>query len=95
MKPQPLPFPDQRLLEAARGWLGLGDHLSANEELDNITPQLRDHPAVLAVRYEIYAKAKNWDGAAEIAGTLVKLTPEKHAAWGRLEYGAPGVLRAD
>jgi len=27
-------------LEAAEGWLGLGDHLAANVELENITPQL-------------------------------------------------------
>jgi len=78
---KPLPLEDQRLLEAAEGWLGLGDHLAANEELDNITPQLRAHPAVLEVRYQVYAKAKNWNGAAEIAGTLVKLLPQSLAAW--------------
>ena len=78
---KPLPLPDQRHLNAAEGWLGLGDHLAANEELENITPELRAHPAVLSVRYRVYAKGKNWDGAAEIAGTLVKLIPEEPAAW--------------
>jgi hypothetical protein len=78
---KPLPLPDQRHLNAAEGWLGLGDHLAANEELENITPELRAHPAVLSVRYRVYAKGKNWDGAAEIAGTLVKLLPEQLAAW--------------
>jgi len=33
-----LPFPDNKHLEAAEGWLGLGNWLEANEELENITP---------------------------------------------------------
>ena len=37
-----LPLPDQRHLDAAEGWLGLGDHLAANEELEEISPQLAD-----------------------------------------------------
>jgi len=28
---------DTRHLDAAEGWLGLGDHLAANEELEHIT----------------------------------------------------------
>jgi predicted Zn-dependent protease len=35
----------------------------------------------MAVRYEIYAKAKRWDGAAEIAGALVKLMPDQPSVW--------------
>jgi len=72
---KPIEPPDSFHLIAADGWLGLGDHLAADEELDKITPELRAHPHVLSVRYEIYAKAKKWDGAAEIAGVLVKLMP--------------------
>ena len=86
MKLLPLPLPDQRLLDAAQGWLGLCDFLAANEELDNITPSLRAHPVVLAVRCEIYAKAKKWDGAVEIANTLVKMLPNNLAAWINLAY---------
>lgn len=39
-----LPLPDRRHLEAAEGWFELGNHLEANEELENITPQLRALP---------------------------------------------------
>jgi tetratricopeptide (TPR) repeat protein len=77
---------DQRCLEAATGWLELGNHLEANEELENITPQMRAHPAVLLVRYEVYAKAEKWDGASEIAGALVKLLPEQPSVWICLAY---------
>ena len=77
---KPLPHPDNKHLEAAEGWLGLGDHLAANEELEQISPKLRAHPYVLEVRYQIYSKAKKWDGAVEIARTMAKSLPDN--PWG-------------
>jgi hypothetical protein len=47
---KPIEPHDQRHLEAAEGWIELGNHLEANEELENITPEHRAHPAVLEVR---------------------------------------------
>jgi tetratricopeptide (TPR) repeat protein len=79
-----LPLQDQRYLDAAEGWLGLGDYLAANEELEQITPQLRAHPFVLEVRYKIYAKAKKWDGAVEIARTLSEMLPNN--SWGYIHF---------
>jgi predicted Zn-dependent protease len=73
--------PDTHHLLAAQGWLELGNLIEAEGELDEITPQLRDQPAVLSVRYEVYAKAKKWDVAAEIAGRLVKLKPDQLSGW--------------
>jgi len=75
-----LPLPDQRHLDAAEGWLGLGDIPAANEELEQISPQLRAHPFVLEVRYKIYSAAKKWDGAVEIARTMAKSLPDN--PWG-------------
>ena len=72
---------DQRHLDAADGWLGLGDYLSANGELEQITLELRGLPAVLSRRVEIYAKAKRWNDSAKIAEALVKITPEDVHAW--------------
>jgi hypothetical protein len=63
---------DQRHLEAAQGWLGLGNHLEANEELEQITPEYRAHPAVLQIRWQIYAQAKKWEGALHIASALAQ-----------------------
>ena len=77
---KPLPHPDNKHLEAAEGWLGLGDHLAANDELEQISPKLRAHPYVLEVRYKIYSKAKKWDGAVEIARTMAKSLPDN--PWG-------------
>src|SRR5882672_11353419 len=67
---------DQRHLDAAHGWLGLGSHLDATEELECITPVFRIHPQVLRIRYEVYAVAKNWQGAADIALEICRLQPD-------------------
>lgn len=72
---------DQRHLEAAEGWLELGNHLEANEELENITPQMRVHPDVLEIRWHIYAKEKKWDACVDIAATIIKLAPENYHGW--------------
>jgi hypothetical protein len=40
---------DKRHLDAAQGWLGLGNWREANEELEQITPERRAHPDVLAL----------------------------------------------
>jgi hypothetical protein len=62
---------DQRHLEAAHGWFELGNHLEANEELERITPENRACPAVLEVRWQIYAKAGKWGAALDIASALI------------------------
>jgi predicted Zn-dependent protease len=85
-KIKPLEPPDSIHLNAGLGWLELGNHLEANEELERITPEMRAHPAVLSVRYEIYAKGKNWDVASEIARALVTALPERPEFWVALAY---------
>jgi hypothetical protein len=67
-----LPLPDQRFLNAAEGWLGLGDYLQANEELENITSKLRHHPYVLEIRWRVYSMAKQW----EVARALSEMLPQ-------------------
>jgi predicted Zn-dependent protease len=71
---------DQRQLDAAEGWLELGDWLQANEELEQITPEMRAHPFVLRVRWGIYAKAEKWEMAAEVALGITAGLPDN--SWG-------------
>ncbi|MEO8428423.1 MAG: tetratricopeptide repeat protein [Verrucomicrobiota bacterium] len=73
--------PDSMHLRCAQGWLELGDHLEANEELERISFPFRIHPDVLLLRYEVHAKAKKWDIAVEIARTLVEVAPYEVAGW--------------
>jgi hypothetical protein len=62
---KPLEPPDGFHLLAAHGWLELGNHAEANEELEKIAPELRARPDVLKVRWEIYA-AENGDYSSRI-----------------------------
>ena len=66
---------DKRHLDAAEGWLELGNWQEAHEELEQITPQRREHPLVLRLRWGIYAKAGKWEMAAEIARALSEVLP--------------------
>ena len=76
-----LPLQDHRFLHAAVGWLGLGDHLAANEEIEQIAPEFRADPRVLEVRLQIYWAAKKWEACVEIAGALVRLKPGNEYGW--------------
>src|SRR6266566_2776358 len=78
---KPLDASDRRHLEAAKGWCQLEAFLEANEELEQITANLRAHPDVLKVRWQIYANLEKWEGALEIAGAIVTLVPNKPEGW--------------
>lgn len=68
-------------LEAAEGWLELGNHLEANEELDRITAKYRVHPDVLEMRWRVYQRAERWEMCLEIAETLADQGPRRANTW--------------
>lgn len=78
---KPLTHPDDIYLRAALGWLELGDHLSANEELELIRPEWRAHPDVLDLRCVIYRAANKWDYALAMAEGLTQVMPEDPRGW--------------
>lgn len=67
---------DQLHLKSAEGWLELGDHLSAFEELEQIEPLNRAHPDVLKLRWRIYNRAEKHGSAFAVADGLSRLTPD-------------------
>jgi Flp pilus assembly protein TadD len=81
-----LQTPDSHHVHAAQGWLELGNHIEADAESDNITSSLRAHPDVLNVRWGIYAAAKKWEAALDIAAALVQLDPEDPLGWVHRSY---------
>jgi tetratricopeptide (TPR) repeat protein len=81
-----LGIPDSRHLKAAQGWLGLGNHVEANEELEKISPENRAHTDVLEVRWEIYAKVGKWEECVEIAEAVIKLAPNQPQGWIHRSY---------
>ena len=78
---KPLHHPDSLYLQAAVGWLELGNWSEANEELESITPTMRAHPEVLKLRVAIYCKARRFDMAAPVSDTLANSVPDDAQFW--------------
>jgi len=68
---------EMRNVRAALGWLELGDHVSALEELEALPGEKQSHPHVLKIRYAIHIQARRWDFAFELADGLSRLTPDE------------------
>ena len=77
----PLEPPDIFFLSAAVGWMELGVRAEAESELAKISAGQQGHPDVLEVRWLLFAEAKQWDAALEIARTLLKNAPSRSSAW--------------
>jgi len=73
--------PDIHYLRAASGWLLLGSDEEAAEDLKRIDPQLRSHPDVLEVRWQLHARAQNWDACLNIASAIVEIDPDRPSGW--------------
>lgn len=78
---KPLEQPDSAHIEAAQGWLDLGNHIEADQELDRIAAPNRAHPDVLQVRWNIHAKAEKWDACLQIATSLAEAFPDRRFGW--------------
>ena len=76
-----LESPDHHHLSAASGWLELGNWREANDELEFIQAENRAHPAVLNLRFQIYAAAGKWETCVEIADALVQKAPDFPSCW--------------
>ncbi len=76
-----LQYPDLLYLEAAKGWIILGDLREANRELDRIVLPQQKHADVLEVRFAIYSKARKWVVCMELAAAMLDLAPERPTAW--------------
>lgn len=83
---KPLDLSDIHRLRAAEGWLELGNAAEASAELVNIPAELRDHPAVLEIRWQICVKELNWDAATDIARAIVAEAPDDARGWLHLSY---------
>jgi len=90
---KPLEPPGSHHLNAAQGWLGLGDCQSALDELAFIDPVMQSHPDVLAVRCDIYTAAMKWPEVVAVAWTLVKLVPDEPNGWVRRSFALHGLKR--
>jgi predicted Zn-dependent protease len=76
-----IPHPDLLYLEAAKGWIILGNLKEAVRDLDRIAAKWQRHADVLEVRFAIYSKAKKWIICMEVAAAMLDLAPERPSAW--------------
>lgn len=83
---KPLEPPDIHHVNAAQGWLELGNVTEAQAELERISAERQAHPAVLHVRWELSAMSRKWEKALELAGRLIELDPEEPLGWVHRSY---------
>ena len=83
---KPLSYPARHRLNAALGWLELGDPGEAAAELDPLPPWLRQHPDVLELRWRIAATTRNWEVGLELAAALIRVAPDRPAGWSQRSH---------
>lgn len=81
MDSAPLSYADAHRLRAAQGWLELGDHKSAAEELQHIGSESQEHPLVLMLGWHVHAKAANWAACVETGRSLTRVVPGSPFGW--------------
>ena len=76
-----LPPHEHRHLEAALAWVELGAYVAANDDLDEIAPELRADPEVRIVRAKVYNGVGRHLDAATIAQAVVRARPDEESVW--------------
>ena len=77
----PITPPDTHHLTAAQGWLELENAAEAIKELEQVSPEFREHPDVLEVQWSAEAKQLNWEKCVRIATQLTQHTPRRSSGW--------------
>ena len=68
---------NERMLVAAQGYLELGLPLEANNEIENMSAEVRHLPAVLEVRVQIYRALEKWELMQTVAKQLALHDPDE------------------
>jgi len=83
---EPLEPPEIHHVNAAEGWLGLGNAAEAEHELGKLPAALAQHPDVLRVWYHVHEQRLDWERAVVTARQLCQLIPELSFGWVHLAY---------
>lgn len=78
--------PDSHSLNAAMGWLELGNAAEARIELEKVSAANQDHPDFLGVKWRVHADQQDWAGALEVAQQMVRSWPDQPEGWIHQSY---------
>jgi Flp pilus assembly protein TadD len=79
-------FPDRHYVDAAEGWLELGDSAEAARELRRLSPAALGHTDVLDLRWRLHAARGQWDSALDVARLVTSVAPERPSGWIHQSY---------
>ena len=82
----PIEPPDSHILNAATGWLMLGNAVESRAEFQQISATLREHPLVLEFEWRLLAAEKRWLAAVAASGRLLRVCPDDVNAWVHRSY---------
>ena len=84
---KPVPWPDIHHLNAAEGWIGLGNPREAEAEFAKIKPRFHRHPDVLAVRWPLLLPRPAMGGlSGRVLETALQVAPGRPAGWIHRSY---------
>lgn len=78
--------PDCHFLDAATGWLMLGNLAESRAEFAQINPSLSEHPLVLDLEWRLLAQEERWLDAVATGERLVRVNPDDANAWVHRSY---------
>ena len=78
---KPFSLADTKHLDAAEGWLELGNFPEAVQELERLSETTKGHPEALEVRWKIFAAGKQWNECLHLAEAFTEAAPERLTAW--------------
>jgi tetratricopeptide (TPR) repeat protein len=84
----PIPLPARHLVDAAVGWLMLGQPGEAVSELGRVPLEIRNRLDVLQLHWEALSAQKDWDAAYRIASDQVARFPGTVSGWIHRAYAA-------
>lgn len=76
-----LDWPDKHHLDAATGWLMLGNPREARAEFAQISSAARRAVDVLDVEWRLLGDEKRWEEAVAVAAKQVAMAPQHVAGW--------------
>ncbi len=87
--------PDAHSLNAARGWLELGNVPEAWLELNELLPRWHEHPEVLNLMWDLYGAEEAWAKALAVARQMVSRYPDEVSGWIHQSYALHEMKRTD